>query len=168
MSSALTQIHSIPNLNVRNDLPFLELSRVLEHSSPEVRAEQVAIVDRHSTDPEQDVYPILTLRATDQSLYMAMDGNRRTLRALLHGETSISAWIGEMDGTQLKNYWVPLNDMFSLVDTFKQGNEELQRAVATILRSYFTNDAAKIAYRNRIYQHNDSAKHLYNLALSLD
>lgn len=170
MTSPLEQLKKVPGLNLRNDLPFAELNEVLASNS-EAIAEQKRLVDAHSTDPAQDEYPVI-LKEADSGLFKVMDGNRRTLRALLYGKDSIEAWVGTTSGNEPKNYWVPLNDMFQVLKIYKQaadsGDTELKRATALVLKARFqASEVAEIAYQNRIGNQAKIAKELFELAQSL-
>lgn len=167
MSSPLEQLKKVPNLNLRSDLPFSELMQVIGGNETVV-AEQRELIDKHSTDPVQDKYPIIVKREKT-GLYKVMDGNRRTLKAVIYGRHEIDAWIATTNGDTPTNFWVPLNDMFQLVKVYKDAiddnNEALQGAVALVLRSRFdVSTVAKKAYQNRIGNQNVIAKKLFEQA----
>lgn len=167
MSSPLEQLKKVPNLNLRSDLPFSELMQVMDGNKT-VIAEQRELIDQHSTDPVQDRYPIIVKRE-ETGLYKVMDGNRRTLKAVIYGQDEIDAWIATTNGETPTNFWIPLNDMFQLVKVYKSAvddnNEELQNAIALVLRSRFDVSAvAKQTYENRISNQNEIAKKLFELA----
>jgi hypothetical protein len=98
-----------------------------------------------------------------------MDGNRRTLKAVMYGQETIDAWVGCIDGNKLINYWVPVNDMFQLLKVYKEAvdlkDEMLKLSVARVLKSRFTaSEVAEQAYRNRVGNQTDMAKSLFELA----
>lgn len=167
MTSPLEQLKKVPGLNVRNDLPFMELADVFTRN-PHIVDEQRKLIDKYSTDPAQDAYPII-VRETGGRLFKVMDGNRRTLKSVIYGQTEIEAWVGRIDGAQPVNYWVPLNDMFQLVKIFGEAvdsdDEQTQQAVAEVLKSRFrASTVAEQAYQNRIGNQTEVAKRLFNLA----
>lgn len=166
MTSPLEQLEMVPGLNLRNDLLFAELADVLA-VHPDAAEEQRRLVDEHSTDPTQDSYPIIA-RQAEGELFKVMDGNRRTLRALLHGREEIEAWIGNLAGKEPTNFWVPVNDMFQLVKVFKEAvdndDEQLQHAVARVLKARFrASTVAEQVYKRRIGNQTDIAKQLFDL-----
>lgn len=167
MTSPLGQIEKIPGLGVRPNLPFAELADVLA-KNPKARAQQKKLIDAHSTDPAQDAYPIIA--ATAGNVYKVMDGNRRTLKAVIYGQDKIEAWVGEIDGAEPRNFWVPMNDMMQLVKIFKQacdtGDKQLQQSVARVLQARFdVSDVAKQAYQNRIANQTEIAQKLFEHTL---
>lgn len=170
MTSPLEQLQKVPDLNLRNDLPFAELADVLA-GHPEAIDEQKELIDQHSTNPTQDTYPII-VREADDGLFKVMDGNRRTLKAVIYGQNEIEAWVGTINGSEPVNFWVPINDMFQLVKVFKEASEsknsELQSAVVHVLKSHFkASDVAEQAYQNRIGNQTDIAKRLYDLTQNI-
>ena len=170
MTSPLDQLKKVPDLNLRNDLTFAELIDALSDNE-EITIAQRKIVDEHSTDPEQDNYPIVTKKTAD-GLYKVMDGNRRALKSVLYGKDTIEAWVATTDDQPLTNYWIPINDMFQLVIVYKRAVEmndiPLQNAVALVLKSYFeVSIVAKQAYENRIGNQNDTTKSLYELVVKM-
>lgn len=166
MTSPLGQLKKVPGLNLRSDLPFAELADVLDRN-PDAREEQKHLIDEHSTDLAQDAYPII-VREAENGLFKVMDGNRRTLKALIYGHQGIEAWVGKIDGVEPRNFWIPLNDMFQLVKVFKEAreanDENLQQAVAQVLKARFkVSTVAEQAYRNRIGNQTEIAKRLFEL-----
>lgn len=166
MTSPLEQLEKVPGLRLRNDLPFAELADVLA-AHPDAAEEQRRLVDEHSTDPAQDNYPIIT-KQMENGLFKVMDGNRRTLKALLYGQPEIEAWIGRLGGEKPANFWIPLNDMFQLVKVFKEAvdndDEQLQHAVVRVLKARFkTSAVAEQAYKRRIGNQTEIAKQLFEL-----
>lgn len=170
MTIPLAQLKKVPELNLRNNLPYAELADVLARK-PHLVDEQKQLVDQYSTDPAQDTYPVVLKEAKD-GLFKVMDGNRRTLKTLLYGEDKIEAWVCSTNGDEPTNYWVPLNDMFQLLKVYKQAvdidDKELQKAVARVLKARFeASDVAKIAYRCRIGNQAKIASEFYELTQNL-
>lgn len=170
MTSPLEQLKKLPDFNLQHDSPIAEVIDALNRN-PEARPEQKRLIDIHSTDPDQDKYPVIAYQ-TPQGLFKLLDGNRRTLKAVIYGNDDIEAWVGERDGEKLVNFWVPLNDMFQLVKVFdgavKSGDDQLQQAVALVLKSIFENSVvAEQAYRARIGNQNEAGEKLFSLAQGL-
>lgn len=164
----LKQLESIPGLAFRPHIPMTELLEALA-KHPSAAAEQKRLVDRHSTDPKQDDYPIIVRKVAEHD-YVIIDGNRRTLRAALYGKEAIDAWTVELTGAKPTNFWIPLNDMLQLVKLFKRAsvdaNERSQQAVALLLHDYFRESPlAEYLYRIRIGACDAAAQRLYELAL---
>lgn len=164
MTSFLEQLHQIPELQPRNDVSIAEIA-VLLANAPDIHEQQKQLNDLHSTDPGQDAYPIIA-RQIGPELYAVLDGNRRSLRALLQERDTIDAWVGTLEGPRLVNYWVPVNDMTQLAKVFKNAEDSrdkhLQQAVAEVLRSHFTASVvAEQIYLNRIGNQSAVADRLY-------
>lgn len=170
MTSPLGQLKQLSDLDVHSGLPFAEVMEALDKSS-EARSRQKELIDRHSTDSKQDEYPII-VRKTGADKYKVMDGNRRTLKAVIYRGSRIKAWIGESEGGEPKNYWIPLNDMFQLVKIYKeaveQNDEQLRLATARVLQARFrASKVAVMAYQARIGNQTDIAKQLFDLTQQL-
>ena len=166
MTSPLEQLQKVPGLNLRNELPFAELADLLARD-PDAREEQKRLVDEHSTDPSQDSYPII-VRGSDSGLFKVMDGNRRTLKAVIYGQKEIEAWVAKKDEKDPVNFWVPLNDMFQLVKVYKEAidndDAQLQQAVVQVLKARFkASSVAEQAYRKRIGNQTEIAKQLFDI-----
>jgi hypothetical protein len=167
MTSFLTQLQEIPTIVRRNDIPFAELADLLA-KHPEALARQKQLIDEHSNDPSQDVYPIIVQKAKN-GLPKVIDGNRRTLKALIYNQATIDAWIGELEGERPLNFWVPVNDMFQLLKIYKdaanRNDQHLQQAVASVLKAHFkASDVARRAYQERIANQTELAQQLFEAA----
>jgi len=153
MSSALHQLTRIPSINLRNDISFAEIRQAL-NDKPELLPEQKSINDEHSLDPEQDKYPVII--AMKSNGYMqVMDGNRRTLRALLYDKEAIDAWVIEGVDSAPTNYWVPVNDLMQLVELYKMakktGKNNFMKHIRYSLEAHFElSSIARINYESYI------------------
>lgn len=156
MSSPLGQLHKIPGLNVRHDTPLREVKSALE-AHPESLAEQRALNDNHSRDPEQDNYPVI-IKINGRGECLILDGNRRCLRALLYDKNTMDAWVVTTNGEPPRNHWVPVNDLMQLVALYKDAKKSgLNAAVPAIrqtLETYFTmSEIARINYDRAQTEH---------------
>ena len=159
MSSALHQLTKIPTINLHNGISFSEIRNALKNE-PKLLAEQRMINDSHSLDPEQDKYPVIVALKSDDYMQV-MDGNRRTLRALLYGKKQIEAWVIEGLDEIPANYWVPVNDLMQLVELYKMAkkskNNEYVKHIRYSLEAHFHFSAiAKINYESYILANNHS------------
>ena len=148
--SKLDQLNRLPGLTPEN----LELAAIKDifDKNPEEKAEQKGIVDSFSQKPTQNDYKIVVVKSAE-GLYRVHDGNRRALRALLHDQTTINAWVCETHEQNPKDYWVPISLMLSLVKQYRHNsdNQQLVESLRAVLANYFAESkSAKAAYRQRI------------------
>lgn len=109
-------------------------------------AEEKDINLRNSDKKSQDTvvgrdhFPVLVRRESDGTLRL-MDGNRRTLRALLYEQPTITAWVGTTTGSpELQDYWVNTGLLKRLLDQYEQTNsnqakEAIRNQLTIILQS---------------------------------
>lgn len=166
MTRPLDQVTKVPGLVARHGLSIGEYIDALARDQ-EAAAAQKAIIDEHTTDPDQNKYPIL-IHKKIAGVHTVIDGNRRTLRAAIYGQEHIEAWIGELSGTEPNNFWIPIGDMLQLVEVYKralsQENKSRQQAAACILESQFAlSSVADYAYRTRISTYDETARQLYEM-----
>lgn len=148
--SKLEQLNRLPGLD---DAPIklTDIERLLERN-PAERAEQRRIIDNYSQIAEQDDYRIIGGLSKDGSVRV-QDGNRRALRALLHGQPQLDAWIYEDHGQQPRDYWVPVSLMLRLVKMYRHNKENAQlvAGLKTVLAQIFEESSVgKIAYQQRV------------------
>ena len=165
LTSPLQQLQKVPGLNLSNDISVADVSTLLA-DNPKAKTEQRTLVDQHSSDPSQDTYPII-VRKVAANTYKIMDGNRRTLKALLYDQEKIEAWVGEMSDEHPVNYWVPIHDMYKLVKMYQTAGEaadsQTQAAIARSLWWQFqASKVAELAYLNRVADETEAARQLYN------
>ncbi|HET6924568.1 MAG TPA: hypothetical protein VFH39_01935 [Candidatus Saccharimonadales bacterium] len=168
LTSPLDQLRRIPDIDLRTGMHFSEIADLLNRN-PEARATQKKLIDEHSTDPAQDTYPIIVQIDPELGLKI-MDGNRRTLKAVIYGKDGIDAWVAEHDGDDLRDFWVPVNDLYQLAVQFKtaqkDGDTAGQEAVARILRQVFAHSqVAKQTYEARVRDEAGYTSELYDMAL---
>lgn len=122
--------------------------------NPEYRKRQLENSDRHSQSTlMRDHYPIILVKKGDA--VTVEDGNRRILRAILYGKHQLPAYVGQINGNQINNYWIATGVMRHLVLTAERAgagqNEHIFAAYKQIFDSFFTNSStARINYSLRV------------------
>jgi hypothetical protein len=150
LSSPLTQLDSIDGLS---ELPPLlkEVKAYLE-KNPGEQENQLATIESFSHGKDQDSYPVLIVEKSNGP--MVMDGNRRTLHALLTGESQITAWYCETNGQQPRNFWYPVDDMMRLVNIYnssKESDPNIKENVQQTFQALFSqSDVARQTFEERI------------------
>lgn len=80
--------------------------RILQNAQQMVINRRISDEKSSDTVVSRDHYPVLVRRELDGTLRL-LDGNRRTLRALLYGRPSIDAWVGTVRAEpRLVDHWV--------------------------------------------------------------
>lgn len=150
MSSKLRQLDAIEGLST-NPPRLSEIKNAIINN-PEEYQRQLDSINVFDKGDEQNQYPVLIVEKGDGS--MVMDGNRRCLRALLMGETAISAWYCETGNERPRNFWYPIDDMMRLVRTYntlKDTDPTIKTHVQAVLNGIFAeSDVAKQAFSGRI------------------
>lgn len=150
LSSKLQQLESLEGL-VTNPPLLSEINEQLTHDSDE-RQRQLDSVTAFDKGAEQNHYPVLIVEKENGP--MVMDGNRRCLRALLMGETAISAWYCETNNEPPPNFWYPIDDMMRLVKIYnarKATDPAIKAHVQGVLNGIFSESSiAKQAFSDRI------------------
>lgn len=145
LASKLSQLDRLDDL--RPDQLFLSDIDDRLRADPTERQYQLDAVQSHSRGKEQDNYPIITVEK--QHGPMVMDGNRRSLHALLLGHTSITAWHCATGGQPPRDFWYPIDDMLRLTQQARM--PAAAPHVQGVLRAIFDqSDVARIAYKQRI------------------
>jgi len=152
-ATTLDQFKELPFARGTNHRYSLRAAKTYFAEHPDVAAKQRAIIEQYSTDPAQDLYPIIVMQKGDD--LRIHDGHRRSMQALLRGEQTIDAWIGHQEGDLPRDFWVPINLMMSVVRTYalleKAGSRPDRQAFGAVLRSWFDlSEVARICYRDRI------------------
>jgi hypothetical protein len=146
LSSKLNQLNRLGDLDPHN-LLLSEIKQRLE-ANPEEMAEQKRIIESFSSDSFQNRYPIIARER--EGRVMVLDGNRRALRALLAGQSTIEAWYCQTNGQEPRDYWYPIADMMRLV-RLSRTSEQAKSHVKAILEAIFEESTvARIAYTERI------------------
>ncbi|MBL8160134.1 hypothetical protein JNJ66_06785 [Candidatus Saccharibacteria bacterium] len=166
MSSPFDQLQQLPGLKARPGTTFADIGKALS-DKPDLIAEHRRIVESHSTDAEQNTYPII-VREQDGRLQV-MDGNRRALLAFMHGQRLIDAWVYRSDGEAPKDFWVPVNDLYQIVAMYKIAKETGRAeqdgpVLRRMLDIHFSQSAvAAISFEDRILSRDDTARELYGI-----
>lgn len=149
LSAPLEQIMRIPNLEWHDGLPVHQVVSATKETGN--FDEQKAIIDQHSTSPIQNAYPIIVHQDEGEKLRV-IDGNRRSLRAGLYGKTALDAWVCTTNNEAPRDYWVPLNDLFQLAETYRLAkNNAEQQSVRNALELIFcASSVAKTTYQTRV------------------
>lgn len=150
MSAPLEQLSKIPRLKLQPETSLQEIKAALA-GHPERLVEQRILNDQHSRDPNQDKFPVVVKTAAPGA-YVILDGNRRCLRAMLYGKSSIDTWVVATQTQPPRDYWVPVNDLMQLVELYKaakrQGVDEAVPAIRATLETYFKlSSIARINYK---------------------
>jgi hypothetical protein len=150
LSSPLTQLDGIDELTEQP--PLLKEVKAYLEKNPREQENQLATIESFSHGEDQDSYPVLVVEKSNGP--MVMDGNRRTLNALLMGESAITAWYCETNGEQPHNFWYPIDDMIRLVNIYnssKETNPDIKENVKRTLQALFLqSDVALRAFEERI------------------
>lgn len=150
LSSPLAQLDAIDGLTEQP--PLLKEVKAYLNNNPNEQETQLATIESFSHGKDQDSYPVLVVEKSNGP--MVMDGNRRTLHALLMGESAISAWYCETNGEQPRNFWYPVDDMMRIVNIYnasKESNPNIKESVQQMLKALFSqSDVARQAFEERI------------------
>lgn len=150
LSSKLTQLDSFDDLQ-SDKLLLSSIKERLDRDETE-RVRQLETIEQHHRSDEQDDYSIIAVEKEGRP--MVMDGNRRSLQALLVGKETIHAWYCQTNDEQPRNYWFPIDDMMRLTKLYsssKDTDPAIREHVQGVLRAIFTqSNVARIAYQERI------------------
>jgi len=102
--------------------------RILQNAQQMVINRRISDEKSSDTVVPRDHYPIVARRELDGTLKL-LDGNRRTLRALLYGRQSIDAWVGTVRAEpQLKDHWVNTGFLRRLLSEYAETPSDEVRA----------------------------------------
>lgn len=111
--------------------------------------------DHHAVYPvgDRDNYPIIVEAKGDK--YIVKDGNRRTIRAIIEGNTVIDAWVANYThGKMPENYWISTNFLRHLSvigEIAKEKDLKIADNIITLANYLIANyETAKINFDNRI------------------
>jgi len=105
----------------------------------------------------RDQHPIIVVQKKHKEflIYSIFDGNRRSAKALLEGNEKIDAYVGEyIEGTSIKNYWIPTTILMELIlfskQAYDRGNKEMFQKYMEILKDILLkSDSAKYELKER-------------------
>ena len=150
LSSPLSQLDSIDGLSEQP--PLLKEVKAYFENNPDEQVNQRTTIESFGHGEKQDSYPVLVVEKKNSP--MVMDGNRRTLLALLKDKSTISAWYCETNGEQPRNYWYPIDDMMRLVNIYNSSKEShpgIKESIQQVLQALFSqSDVARQAFEERI------------------
>jgi hypothetical protein len=101
----------------------------------------------------RDKYPIIILKEHDE--FRVLDGNRRSIRGIVYGQTEIDSYIGEYtEGNWPRDYWVTTGELRLLCaqaqHALEANNTPLYDALRTVLKNYLANSPARVNFENRV------------------
>jgi hypothetical protein len=129
--------------------------RILQNAQQMVINRRISDEKSSDTVVPRDHYPILVRREPDGSLKL-LDGNRRTLRALLYGRTSIDAWVGTVQNEpRLMDHWVNTGFLRRLLSEYAEApNEEVKASIQSQLRIILNSSSiARFNFQTRCVPH---------------
>jgi len=109
--------------------------RILQNAQQMVINRRISDEKSSDTVVSRDHYPVLARRELDGSLRL-LDGNRRTLRALLYGHHSIDAWVGTVAREPiLQDHWVNTGFLRRLLSEYAvTPSDEVKASIESQLR----------------------------------
>lgn len=129
--------------------------RILQNAQQMVINRRISDEKSSDTVVPRDHYPILVRRETDDTLKL-LDGNRRTLRALLYGQSTINAWVGTVQRMpRLQDHWVNTGLLRRLLSEYAETpNDEVRASVQSQLRIILDSSSiARFNFQTRCVPH---------------
>lgn len=136
------------------DYEFIN-QRILQNAQQMVINRRISDEKSSDTVVSRDHYPVLVRREPDGSLYL-LDGNRRTLRALLYGRTTIDAWVGTTKaGPRLQDHWVNTGLLMRLLGEYiESGTPEVKASIQSQLKIILgSSSIARYHFQTRCLPH---------------
>ncbi len=121
--------------------------RILQNAQQMVINRRISDEKSSDTVVPRDHYPVLVRREMDGSLKL-LDGNRRTLRALLYGRLHIDAWVGTVvREPRLQDHWVNTGFLRRLLSEYAENpSDEVRASIQSQLKIIL--DSSSIARYN--------------------
>lgn len=129
--------------------------RILQNAQQMVINRRISDEKSSDTVVSRDHYPVVVRRERDGSLTL-LDGNRRTLRALLYGQTNIDAWVGTvMAEPRLMDHWVNTGFLRRLLSEYAETpTDEVRESIRSQLRIILRGSSiAQHNFRERCIPH---------------
>jgi hypothetical protein len=129
--------------------------RILQNAQQMVINRRISDEKSSDTVVPRDHYPILVRREPNGGLTL-LDGNRRTLRALLYGRTSIDAWVGTVQREpRLVDHWVNTGFLRRLLSEYAESpNDEVRASIESQLRILLgSSSIARYNFQTRCLPH---------------
>jgi hypothetical protein len=136
--------------------------RILQNAQQMVINRRISDEKSSDTVVPRDHYPILVKRDPDGTLTL-LDGNRRTLRALLYGRQTIDAWVGTVQRTPaLQDHWVNTGFLRRLLSEYAETpNDEVKASIQSQLRIILNSSSiARFNFQTRCVPHYPFASEL--------
>lgn len=136
--------------------------RILQNVQQLVINRRISDEKASDTKVSRDHYPIIVRREVNNTLTI-LDGNRRTLRALLYGKPTIQAWVGTVKTEpKLRDYWVNTGFLRRLLAQYDESpTQEMRQTVRAELKVLFDSSIiARQNYQQRCIEHYSSAQEL--------
>lgn len=134
--------------------------KILQNMQQLVINRRISDEKASDTSIDRDRYPIIVRREPNGELKI-LDGNRRTLRALLYGKDKILSWVGTVRAEPtLKDHWVNTGFMRRLLTEYQEKpTEEMWQTVRAELKNLFESSIiARQNYQQRCLDHYDFAQ----------
>ncbi len=143
--------------------------RILQNAQQMVINRRISDEKSSDTVVPRDHYPVVVRREHDGSLTL-LDGNRRTLRALLYGQTSIDAWVGTVTAEpRLIDHWVNTGFLRRLLSEYAESpTDEVRESIRSQLRIILgSSSIAQHNFRERCIPHYPFAAELVSDIMKL-
>lgn len=129
--------------------------RILQNAQQMVINRRISDEKSSDTVVSRDHYPVLVRREPDGTLHL-LDGNRRTLRALLYGRPSIDAWVGTVAREpRLQDHWVNTGFLRRLLSEYAEApTPEVRASIQSQLKIILGSSAiARFNFQTRCIPH---------------
>ncbi len=129
--------------------------RILQNAQQMVINRRISDEKSSDTVVPRDHYPVLVKRDANGTLTL-LDGNRRTLRALLYGRTTIAAWVGTMQREpNLQDHWVNTGLLRRLLSEYVESpTHEVRASIQSQLRIILSSSSiARYNFQTRCLPH---------------
>lgn len=129
--------------------------RILQNAQQMVINRRISDEKSSDTVVPRDHYPVLVRRELDGTMTL-LDGNRRTLRALLYGRKSIDAWVGTVvREPRLQDHWVNTGFLRRLLSEYAESpTDEVRASIKSQLRILLgSSSIARYNFQTRCLPH---------------
>lgn len=145
LTAWLDQLQKLPGLD-KDQLTAGNILRAV--SEPAVHDAQRHTVEKFSPDATQNAYRIIAIQK--EGFFQVMDGNRRSLRAILTGQVQIEAWVARTNDQSPRNFWLPIDHMMQVVSESRDHPEQLAVYQAVVANWFAVSRTAQIAFERRV------------------
>lgn len=145
LTAWLDQLQKLPGLEKEQ----LTANNILGAVSvPAVHDAQQRIVEKFSPNATQNAYRIIAIEK--EGFFHVMDGNRRSLLAILTGKSQIEAWVARTNDQPPRNFWLPIDHMMQVVSESQRHPEQLGAYQAVVANWFANSQTARIAFERRV------------------